>query len=212
MEKEKWTRREFIKLAAGIGLVAASSGTGYLLGRHDRQPEGVQPKPEPTPTRTPTPTATAKAERTATPTQTPEPTKTSTPTATSEVTAVAEATPVPEVLPTWPETAEAAAALFGGSPDRWEKNPDGGWHLREEGWRTLIDPKGYLMEGYYDTKPGKNPSCFTSVGVGVEMQGGTIWPVRGTEKEAKKLQRKMAIPVWDDGKQYPCQVILPSPK
>jgi hypothetical protein len=142
---------------------------------------------------------------TATATPTPEPTATKTPTPT----ATPEALAVPEVLPAWPKTAEEVAALFGGSPERWEVNPDGGWHLREEGWTTLIDPHGYLMEGYYDTKPGKNPLCIASAGVEVEIQGGTVWPERGTEETAKELQTKMAIPIWDDGKQHPCQVILP---
>lgn len=172
-------RRDFLKLLV-LGLLTAGCTR-------------VKPMPEATATATPTP------EPTATKTPTPEPTATASP----------EALAVPEVLPAWPKTAEEVAALFGGSPERWEKNPDGGWHLKEEGFRTLIDPNGYLAEGYYDTKPGKNPLCFSSAGIPFEIQGGTIWTERGTEEAAVELQQKMAIPIWDDGKQHPCQVILP---
>lgn len=142
----------------------------------------------------------------------PRPTRAPRPTCLPEATAVPlvqERPNVPEPLSPWPETPQEAAALFGGSPDRWEKNPAGGWHFEEAPYCTSIDPQGYLMEGYWDTEPGRDPFCVASAGVKVEIQGGTIWPVPGTKETAEELQAKMAIPVWSDGKQHPCQVILP---
>lgn len=192
------------RIGLTILALAGSVGCGLRGGRigeteinralGEETPVTTTVKPE-VPELTVAPTATATPEATAT--------KTPTPTATPEALAV------PEVLPAWPKSAEKAAALFGSSPDRWEVNPNGGWHLREEGWRILINPKGYLMEGYYDTKPGKDPLCFASAGVALKIQGGTIWPERGTEESAKNLQKKMAIAVWEDKTQHPCQVILP---
>lgn len=123
-------------------------------------------------------------------------------------------TPVVEgvVLPSFPKTSQEAASLFGGTANRWAKSADGGWHLREEGSRIKIDPRGYLTEGYYDTKPGRDAQCLASAGVAIEVQGATVWPAAGSKVEAENLQKKMAIPVWTDGKQHPCQVVLPDAK
>lgn len=75
----------------------------------------------------------------------------------------------------WPETPVRAAATFGGIPERWEPTADpGGWHLREEAERTIINPSGYPLEGYYDTKPGRDPRQFVST-VAIEVQGCTVW-------------------------------------
>lgn len=219
MEKlRQINRRDFLKwgakAAAGLGLTLAAGGCGKEkeTPTPDLWKEAVQefvatkipkaPATPRTPEATPSPTATSGSE-TAEIINTVETTKIPVPTANPETLAV------PEVLPEWPKTPEKAAALFGGKPQRWEKNPDGGWHLKEEGSRIKIDPRGYLAEGYYDTKPGKNPLCIASAGVEVEIQGGTIWSERGTEEATKKLQQKMAIPIWDDGQQHPCKLLLP---
>lgn len=75
----------------------------------------------------------------------------------------------------WPETSAQAAATFGGIRERWEPTADpGGWHLREKPDRTVINPSGYPLEGYYDTKPGRDPRQFVST-VAIEAQGCTIW-------------------------------------
>lgn len=75
----------------------------------------------------------------------------------------------------WPETQVQAATIFGGIPERWEPTADpGGWHLREEAERTIINPSGYPLEGYYDTKPGRDPRQFVST-VAIEVQGCTVW-------------------------------------
>lgn len=107
----------------------------------------------------------------------------------------------------FPKSAAEAAAIFGGDASRWEPTADCcGWHLREEAFTTLIQPKGFLGEGYNDTKPGKNPDCYTFVAP-TSVQGATIWQEAGTYPNAVALQKKMAIPVWDDGKQHACQVL-----
>lgn len=75
----------------------------------------------------------------------------------------------------WPETQAQAATIFGGIPERWETTADpGGWHLREEAERTIINPSGYPLEGYYDTKPGRDPRQFVSA-VAIDVQGCTVW-------------------------------------
>ncbi|MEK7160198.1 MAG: hypothetical protein AAB702_01840 [Patescibacteria group bacterium] len=114
-------------------------------------------------------------------------------------------------LPTWPKTAKEAGMLFGTDVEskkasRWEPSADGGWHFREEAFVSAVNPQGYVLDGYFDTKPGKNPDCFVSNGVAVGVQGATIWPVSG-EQEATILLDKMALPKWDDGKVHPCRAV-----
>lgn len=107
----------------------------------------------------------------------------------------------------FPTTPAEAAATFGGDVSRWEPTADpGGWHLREEPFSTVINPHGFLGEGYFDTKPGKNPQCFAFT-IPMGVQGATVWSEAGTRANAEKLQTKMAIPVWDDKSQKPCQVM-----
>jgi len=110
----------------------------------------------------------------------------------------------------WPTNAAEAAAAFGGDASRWEATADpGGWHLREEAFSVVINPRGFLAEGYFDTKPGKNPQCFAFI-VPMGVQGATVWSEAGTRENAEKLQGKMAIPKWDDGQSsHPCQVMAP---
>lgn len=118
----------------------------------------------------------------------------------------------------WPtnpaEAATAFCVVVSSNPDnkcdasRWEINPDGGWHLREEAYQVQINPKGKLAEGYFDTKPGKNASCFlfnASAGV----QGTTIWNEEGNRKTADNLIKTVAVPKWDDQKDHPCQIMIP---
>lgn len=135
---------------------------------------------------------------------------TATPSLTSTPVTASTPTPVTQASGTakFPTTPAEAAALFGGDVSRWEKNPDGGWHLREEATTTLVTPNGFLGEGYNDTKPGKNPDCYAFT-VPIAVQGATLWPEPGTRDNAVKLQAKMAIPVWDDGKQHACRVLAP---
>lgn len=130
-------------------------------------------------------------------------------------------------VPSFPKTAAEAAATFGvdGStrnPSRWEKTPEGdGWHLSEAqiGDDTKdalnVNPKGYLVEFYYDTKPGRN--SFAGVAVGIDskipVQGGTFWNVQQKD-QAAKLQREMAIPMWKDDNgnvtAHPATIIVPN--
>lgn len=113
-------------------------------------------------------------------------------------------------VPSFPKTATEAAATFGvdGStkdPKRWELTPEGGWHLSEAqiGDDTKdalnVNPKGYLMEGYYDTKPGRNPYALVAVGINsnIPIQGATFWNEQRVN-QADKLQNEMAIPKWRD--------------
>lgn len=113
-------------------------------------------------------------------------------------------------VPSFPKTREEAAATFGvdGStrdPKRWELTPEGGWHLSEAqiGDDTKdalnVNPKGYLMEGYYDTKPGRNPFALVAVGIdsNIPIQGATFWNEQRID-QADKLQNEMAIPKWRD--------------
>lgn len=108
----------------------------------------------------------------------------------------------------FPKTASDAAKMFGGDAARWEPTADpGGWHLREEPFTTHIDPHGFLSEGYNDTKPGKNADCYVFADP-INVQGATIWAEPGNKDNATKLQAKMAIPVWDDGQQHACRVLV----
>lgn len=107
----------------------------------------------------------------------------------------------------FPTTREEAASAFGKDefskdPNRWELSADGGWHFKEGPVASSVDPKGFVLEGYRDTKPGKNADAFVSNGVEISMQGGTIWPVRG-EGDARKLLAKMSPVTWDDGAVHP---------
>jgi hypothetical protein len=112
-------------------------------------------------------------------------------------------------LPAWPTTAEAAAKLFGGTADRWEATADAtGWHLTERAFRTSINPKGYLAEGYFDTVPGRNPECAVYASAW-DVQGTTIWKAKATEKAMNTLLSKMATPKWTEAKgnnpvEHPC--------
>ena len=133
-----------------------------------------------------------------------------TPTATEQPT-VAQTETAKETTGNWPKTSEETAKMFGGEPSDWEMSPDGGWHFIERGECETINPNNYLMEGYYDTAPGKNPFCFVTWGPAT-IQGGTIWPVAGSKETAEDLIEKMAIPKWDDGSQHPCQIIEPVEK
>lgn len=82
---------------------------------------------------------------------------------------------VPRQKASWPLGPTEAAATFGGEARRWEPTADCcGWHLREEASRVSIDPRGFAMEGYYDTRPGRDPRQFVAVDP-VEVQGATIW-------------------------------------
>ena len=140
-------------------------------------------------------------------------------TATPSSTTTPASTPTPSAVTTktagtssakWPTNAAEAAAAFGGDVSRWEATADpGGWHLREEAFSVVINPRGFLAEGYFDTKPGKNPQCFAFI-VPMGVQGATVWSEAGTRENAEKLQDKIAIPKWDDGQSsHPCQVMAP---
>ncbi len=114
-------------------------------------------------------------------------------------------------IPSFPKTVAEAAATFGvdGStrnPKRWEKTAEGdGWHLSEaqigDDTKDALNanPKGWLMEGYYDTKPGRNPFALVAVGIdsNIPVQGATFWNVTKID-QADKLQAEMAIPKWKD--------------
>lgn len=95
------------------------------------------------------------------------------------------------VSASWPESSAQAAALFGGTDDRWEITPDGGWHLREESYRTLLNPSGYALEGYYDMNPGKDPRQFVSV-ASIEVQGATIWDATPEELFCAMIGQKFS--------------------
>ena len=143
----------------------------------------------------PTPSPAPATTRAPAPTQAPRQGTTTTTTTGTQATAA------------FPKTAQEAASLFGGDASRWEPTADpGGWHLREEPFSILLNPKGSLAEGYFDTKPGKNAQCFAFV-VPMGVQGATVWTEPGTRENAQKLQAKMAIPKWDDGQTHPCEVM-----
>lgn len=104
----------------------------------------------------------------------------------------------------WPTTPAEAAARFapGTSPTRWEVSPEGGWHMREEPFRAIVNPSGFILEGYYDTKPGKDPRQFVSV-LPIEAQGVTVW--RATPEELfcamgvqKFARHGIAYATWRD--------------
>lgn len=108
----------------------------------------------------------------------------------------------------FPTTREEAASAFGKDefskdPNRWELSADGGWHFKEGPVASSVDPKGFVLEGYRDTKPGKNADAFVSNGIEVSMQGGTIWPERGEEEARKLLAKKSPPDRWDDGTVHP---------
>jgi len=115
--------------------------------------------------------ATAPTAVTPTPTQTPE-----------VAPPVAKAPVETPQQATWPTTPADAANLFGGTADRWELTPDGGWHLTEDHSRTVVNPAGFVGEGYYDTNPGRDPRQMVFT-VGVEVQGCTIWPLSASEAQ-----------------------------
>lgn len=109
----------------------------------------------------------------------------------------------------WPTSPAEAAATFAPEtdPTRWEEAAEGGWHLKEEPFSVLLNPRGFLAEGYFDTKPGRNPQCFAFT-VPMGVQGATVWPETGTLASATALQAKMAVPKWDDGSSnHPCEVM-----
>jgi len=114
-------------------------------------------------------------------------------------------------VPSFPKTAAEAAATFGidGStrePKRWERTAEGdGWHLSEAQSSDdtkdalNVNPRGYLTEGYYDTKPGHNPYAFVIVAIDgkIPAQGATFWNVQQID-QADKLAGEMAVPKWKD--------------
>lgn len=106
----------------------------------------------------------------------------------------------------FPKSPAEASALFGGTPDRWELNPNGGWHLREEARATPINPNGFLGEGYFDTKPGTDAECFVFAGR-TNVQGATIWNVNPTNEEKNILVAKQDPAKWDDGVLHECYVL-----
>lgn len=129
--------------------------------------------------------------------------------------------------PSFPRTAAEAAATFGvdGStrnPKRWEKTPEGGWHLSEAqiGDDTKdalnVNPKGFLMEGYFDTLPGRNPFAWAIIDIdgNIPAQGGTFWNETRGRAKAEKLQREMHTPKWKDAQgkvtDHPAVVISPA--
>jgi len=111
-------------------------------------------------------------------TWTPEATVTPEATATAEVIATRQV----EQEITFPNTPQEAATLFGATADRWELSVDGGWHLIEDDERTVVNPAGFVLEGYYDQNPGKNPRQFVAT-VAIEAQGATIWNLNPQEAQ-----------------------------
>lgn len=144
------------------------------------------PTAEPRPTVTiDVSTAVPAAEPTAKPTAVPT---------TAEVAAV-QATEVPAVAidvgpisldsSNWPTTTQGAADMFGGKPGYFEVitdtiNPSNirtRWHLIEQDNAISVTvPANTSFEGYFDTKPGRDPIAFVATnGVEVKAQGGTFW-------------------------------------
>jgi len=194
------------------------AAAGAAVAGCTRKKEGLPPLEEAKPyreqqpaTSTPTATATEKVVPTATATEEVVPTATATEKVVPTVTEQPIAAQTEIAIKNWPKTRGEAAKMFGGKSSDWETNPDGGWHFIERGNCEEIDPNGYLMEGYYDQDPGKNPFCFVTWG-SAAIQGGTIWPVAGSIETAEDLIEKMAISKWDDGSQHPCQIINPAEK
>lgn len=127
--------------------------------------------------------------------------------------------------PAFPRSAAEAATTFGvdGSTRnsrRWERTAEGdGWHLSEAQITDdtkdalNVNARGYLLEFFYDTEPGRNPYCAAVEGIdqNIPAQGGTFWNETGRAR-AEKLQREMAVPRWRVGGRVeprPCEVISP---
>lgn len=156
-----------------------------------------------------TQTATAISVPTEKPTQAPTPTDTATSTTTPTATEhrETETSQSPEVTTAWPTTPQEAAETFGTDeqsqdPARWEKNEYGGWHYLQTGEKTVINPKGWIFEGFYIQVDGTS-NCYSSDGIREFSNGGTIWHIRGKE-EAKKLLSDL------EAKGYSCRLILDS--
>jgi len=107
---------------------------------------------------------------------------TQTPPVSTEVPPTATPLVVSPEQASWPTNPEEAARLFGADASRWEITPDGGWHLLESHERTLVNPAGFVLEGYYDQNPGKDPRQFVSV-VAIELQGCTVWPLNPSQAD-----------------------------
>lgn len=94
--------------------------------------------------------------------------------------------PPPPGPAAWPTNQWEAANTFGGTWDRWERNSQGGWHLRE-GNAVTVYPRGFLGEGFLGS------DCFAFT-IPVSIQGGTLWNEPGTWQSAQNLRNKM--PSW----------------
>lgn len=91
-------------------------------------------------------------------------------------------------IPEFPKNTPEASAIFGGRPEDWQQNTDGGWLLialpdDQEVW---INPNKRIMEGY--NKDG----IFVSAGnISSNVRGATIWDVRGNEETVTELYNKV---------------------
>lgn len=109
----------------------------------------------------------------------------------------------------WPATAEQAAAIFGGTAERWFATAEGGgWQMREQTYTVQFNAKGCLAQGYRDTSPGKNPYTFVFNDF-QGVQGATVWPLVGTKSNAEWLRPKMVQPVWEDGSRPAIEILIP---
>lgn len=128
-----------------------------------------------------------------------------------------EGSPTPEgPLVNFPRTSSEAANAFGRdtlskNPVRWEQLLDAkgiiiGWHLKPAAVKSHINPRGRVMEGYYDTQIGANPQCIVSNGLESDIQGGSIWNTSGVQA-SRALYSQVKPPTWTDGKVHSCQTI-----
>jgi hypothetical protein len=121
--------------------------------------------------------------------------------------------PTPEIADgIWAETAYAAAWEFGTddysrNPANWEKTAQGnGWHMKENGQKHNLNLRGFVAEGYWDTVPGSNPQAVVAMCGSIDVQGATIWDVRG-ERAAQVLYNKKGQYQWPDGTIHTPQAI-----
>lgn len=92
----------------------------------------------------------------------------------------------------WPDGCGNAGQVFGVPDSFWEPTAQGvGCHMRERPDAVVVDPKGHIMEGYRDTRPGRDPVQFVSNGDQVRAQGVTVW--RTTDQKGQAVTAEIVF-------------------
>jgi len=122
---------------------------------------------------------------------------------TPTTTKTTEAIKTTEVGGLWAQNANEAAYEFGSddysrNPANWELSAEGGWRMKEDGSQHILNLRGFVGQGYWDTLPGKDAQAVVANGGTMDVLGGTIWNVQGV-KAAQVLYNQMGINSWSDG-------------